>query len=347
LKLTARNWRRPQVVGAGIALAASLVLGACQSSTTGNTSTSCSGTQPTIYMIGSTTNSTFWQALESGFVQGASDFCVKGIYSAPTAHTNTDEIALISAALAAKPGGMAINYVDHSIYNSTVQALGEGVKVVLFNNNRFEPVNGDPATATTDPQVTSLAYVGQDEHQSGITLANAFLSAIPTGKSVLWYPVVPEVQVITLRGNGVYSVLDAHNIKHEFLQAPGAPGQEGLDEASDETTVCAYLKAHPEIGAVVGTSVTSPATAKCAQQLGISLPIAEFDVDLESANFLQAGQITVAVDQQPFWQGYLAVENLAYELKYKIAPVNVNTGTLLVTKSNAADVIYAIQHQKD
>src|ERR1700688_3739354 len=155
---------------------AAFALAGCGSSTTGNTSGGCSGSQQTVYMIGSVTNSTFWQAIKNGFEQGAKDFCIHGIYSAPNAHTNTDELALISAALAAHPAGMAINYVDHTVYNSTIQALDQGVNVVLFNNNRFEPVNGVASTATTDPRVLSLAYVGQNEENSGAVLASAFLS---------------------------------------------------------------------------------------------------------------------------------------------------------------------------
>lgn len=346
--------RRPAIRAAAIALLTVSLAAACSSSGGSNNSggnasdpVSCTGAKPTVYMIGSVTNSTTWQAIQNGFVQGGKDFCLHAVYSAPTAHTNTDEIALISSALAAHPACIAINYVDHTIYQSTIDALKQGVSVVLFNNNRFEPVNGDASTATTDPHVTSLAFIGQDEEKSGSVLANAFLKYIPPGKSVLWFPVVPGVEVITLRGQGVYSVLDAHGIKHEFLQAPGAPGQEGLDETQDEAVVCSYLKGHPEIGAVVATSATAPGTALCEKKAGLHIPIAEFDVDQQSADFIKQGLITVALDQQPWLQGYMAAEDLAMNLRYHLSPVNVGTGTLIVTKANVASVLAGIAAGKD
>jgi simple sugar transport system substrate-binding protein len=298
-------------------------------------------------MIGSVANSTFWEAVQNGFLQGGKDFCLDAIYSAPNAHTNTDEIGLISAALAAHPAGIAINYVDHTIYNSTIQALHQNLALVLFNQNRFEPVNGVASTATTDPQVTTLPFIGQDEETSGSILANALLKYIPAGKKALWFPVVPGVEVITLRGNGIYSVLNAHGIGHEFLEAPGAPGQEGLDETQDEAVVCSYLKGHPEIGAVFATSATAPGTALCEQKENLHIPIAEFDVDLQSADFIKSGYIKVAIDEEPFWQGYLAAETLSFKIRYKIPPFSADTGGVLVTQSNVGSVIYAINHGKD
>jgi simple sugar transport system substrate-binding protein len=353
--MTARPRRRGVSAGAAVASLAVLLLAtACSSgsaSSSGggdaNDPVSCTGAKPTVYMVGSVTNSTTWQAIENGFLQGGKDFCLHAVYSAPNSHTNTDEIGLISAALAARPAGIAINYVDHTIYQSTINALNQGTAIVLFNNNRFEAVNGDAGTATTDPRVTTLPYVGQDEEKSGSVLANAFLPDIPAGKTVLWFPVVPGVEVITLRGQGVYSVLDAHHIPHEFLQAPGAPGQEGLDETQDEAVVCSYLKGHPEVGAVIATSATAPGTALCEQRDHLHIPIAEFDIDQQSAQFIQQGLITVTLDQQPWWQGYLAAENLAMELRYHLSPVNAGTGTLLVTKANVANVLISIKDGKD
>lgn len=330
-----------------LALAACSSNGATQGGGSGNNATSCKGTEPTVYMIGSVANSTFWQSLENGFLQGGKDFCLHAVYSAPDAHTDTDEIGLISSALAAKPAGIAINYVDHTIYNSVIDAENDHLALVLFNQNRFEPVNGVASTATTNPQITSLPFIGQDEETSGGILANAFLKYIPPGKKALWFPVVPGVEVITLRGNGIYSVLNAHHIGHEFLEAPGAPGQEGLDETQDEAVVCSYLKGHPEIGAVFATSATAPGTALCEQKEGLHIPIAEFDVDMQSANFIKEGYIKVAIDEEPFWQGYLAAETLAFKIRYQIPPFSADTGGVLVTKANVNSVIYAIKHGKD
>ena len=41
--------------------------------------------------------------------------------------------------------------------------------------------------------------------------------------------------------------------------------------------------------------------------------------------------------QQAYAQGYLSVVNLYLKVKYGMTPSNVDTGTLLVTKENAAE----------
>ena len=40
----------------------------------------------------------------------------------------------------------------------------------------------------------------------------------------------------------------------------------------------------------------------------------------------------MAINQQPFLQSYFAVANMANQAKYSLSPVNVNTGTSIVTK---------------
>src|SRR5690242_12205857 len=104
--------RRRWYAGAAALAVSALLASGCSSASSGSTGggdsnnpVSCTGTKPTVYMIGSVTNSTTWQAIQNGFVQGGQDFCLHAIYSAPNSHTNTDEIGLISAALASHPAG--------------------------------------------------------------------------------------------------------------------------------------------------------------------------------------------------------------------------------------------------
>src|SRR5260370_40946731 len=60
-----------------------------------------SASLPTVYMIGSVTNNSFWAAVKAGFEQGGTDFHLRAIYEAPDVHTSPAEIALIKAAMAA------------------------------------------------------------------------------------------------------------------------------------------------------------------------------------------------------------------------------------------------------
>jgi simple sugar transport system substrate-binding protein len=145
--------------------------------------------------------------------------------------------------------------------------------------------------------------------------------------------------------------LSAHALAR-VLEPAGHPLQTlNLDNSGDEgkylTVIGPYLQAHPEVGAVIsgGTSGANP-TARYVADNRLKLPIATFDVGQTISNFIRQGMIDVAINQQPFLEGYLAVTNLALALKFGFQPVNVNTGTQLVDGSNVGRVLQLIAEGK-
>src|SRR6267143_818375 len=138
-----------------VALVGAIITGALAVGSDAKTTNSAAA-RPTVYMVGSVANNTFWAAVKRGFEQGGKDFGLHAVY-----------------------------YTDKSILKSTVGALSAGIKVTLFNNNRFEAVGGKQNTATTDPRVTSLAYVGEDSLANAKKLATAFVPFIKKKGTVL------------------------------------------------------------------------------------------------------------------------------------------------------------------
>src|SRR5262249_5134809 len=135
-------------------------------------------------------------------------------------HSSAGSIPLITSAIAAKPAGMSINYTDKSIEKPTLAALNAGIAVTLFNNNRFEAVGGNQSTATTNPKITSLAYVGEDSLANAKKLATAFLPFIPKkAGTVLIVDPVPGVEVLALRRQGIESVVQPAGYKTAYLPA--------------------------------------------------------------------------------------------------------------------------------
>src|SRR5215471_3451088 len=292
---------------------------------------------PTVYMIGSVTNNTFWAAVKNGWVQGGKDFGLRAIYEAPGVHSSAGSIPLINSAIAAKPAGMAINYTDKSIEKPTLNALDAGITVTLFNNNRFEPVNGKASTATVNPKITRLAYVGEDSYGNAQKLAKAFLPFI-TKKSgtVLIVDPVPGVEVLALRRQGIESVVKPAGYKTAYLPA-------ALDEGQNLTTIGAYLQAHPEVVAVVGLGdPTANPACSYIEKNKMSIPVAAFDVDAEAIQHIKAGCMKAATDQQPYLQGYLSAANMALIIKDHLFPVSVNTGSFIATKQNVGEIEKAV-----
>ncbi|MBV8107012.1 MAG: substrate-binding domain-containing protein [Hyphomicrobiales bacterium] len=281
--------------------------------------------KPTVYIIAPSLTDPFWITEQNGAKQAGADFGVNVVFQATAQDTgDAGMIPLIQAAIAAKPAGIAIDYVSKTMEAATTAALDAGVPVVLYNNNRFEGEN-----APADKRILGLSFVGQDESVSGEILAKAWMPSLPKQAcKVLIVNPFPTAFVLTLRGDGVKRALDAAKYPHADLVATGDQGQ-------NMSLISAALQADKSICGVVGLG--NPAANPAAQYIGengLKIPIATFDVGAEAAKRIKDGTLTMAINQQPFLQAYFAVANLANESKYSLSPVNVNTGTSIVTQKN-------------
>jgi ABC-type sugar transport system substrate-binding protein len=212
----------------------------------------------------------------------------------------------------------------------------------LYNNDRFEAQSGG---ATTDPAITTLAYVGQNEDHSGAVLGTGFLPLLPKGGgTVLIVNPYPGAFVLTLRQEGVQSVLNPAGYKTSTLIVNGDD-----PEGSIEATIGAYLRAHPHLVGVVGLGdpAGNPAAREVAS-LHLNIPVATFDIETETYQLMSThGPLKLALDQQPYLQAYYAAQDLAFELKFGFQPVSVNTGTFLVTDSNLSTLAGLVKAGKD
>ena len=279
----------------------------------------------TVYVIAPSLTDPFWITELNGANQAGTDFGVNVVFQAPAQDTgDAGMIPLLQAAIAAKPAGIAIDFTSKTMEAVTSAALDAGIPVVLYNNNRFEGEN-----APADKRVLGLSFVGQDESVSGEILAKAWLPSLPsTPCKVLIVNPFPTAFVLTLRGDGVKRALDAAGYPHDDLVATGDQGQ-------NLSLIGAALQADKAICGIVGLG--NPAANPAAQYVGdnkLSIPVATFDVGAEASKRIKDGTLTMAINQQPFLQSYFAVANLANQAKYSLTPVNVNTGTSIVTKAN-------------
>jgi simple sugar transport system substrate-binding protein len=290
--------------------------------------------EPTVYVIAPSLTDSFWITEQNGAEQAGRDFGVNVVFQATPQDTgDAGMVPLIQAAVAAKPAGIAIDYVSKTMEASTTAALNAGIPVVLYNNNRFEGDN-----APSDKRILNLAFVGQNESVSGEILAKAWMPDLPSAPcKVLIVNPFPTAFVLTLRGDGVKRALDAAHYPHADLSATG-------DEGQNLSLISAALQADKGVCGVVGLG--NPAANPAAQYVGennLKIPVATFDVGAEAAKRIKDGTLTMAINQQPFLQAYFAVANLANQAKYSLSPVDVNTGTSIVTSKNIDTIIACIR----
>jgi simple sugar transport system substrate-binding protein len=85
----------------------------------------------------------------------------------------------------------------------------------------------------------------------------------------------------------------------------------GKDMPSVESTITAKLQQDPSIDYVVALGAPFALTAvQSAKNAGSSAKIGTFDTNAALVDAIKAGDVQWAVDQQPFLQGYLAVDSL-------------------------------------
>jgi ABC-type sugar transport system substrate-binding protein len=281
--------------------------------------------KPTVYVIAPSLTDPFWITEQNGAKQAGADFGVNVVFQATAEDTgDAGMVPLIQAAIAAKSAGIAIDYVSKTMEAATSAALDAGIPVVLYNNNRFEGEN-----APADKRIRELAFVGQDESVSGEILGKAWLPSLPAKPcKVLVVNPFPTAFVLTLRGDGVKRALDAVHYPYADLVATA-------DEGQNLSLISAALQADKSICGVVGLG--NPAANPAAKYVGennLKIPVATFDVGAEAAVRIKDGALTMAINQQPFLQAYFVIANLVNQIKYSLSPVNVNTGTSIVTSKN-------------
>ena len=98
-----------------------------------------------------------------------------------------------------------------------------------------------------------------------------------------------------------------------------------------------YLLGHKNTNALIalgGTPLSEAVAATTAA--GLHIPIGGFDLSFPSIlTGLENGSISVSINQEPYAQGFDSVQEVALDLKYGVAPFNINTSdNALITKAN-------------
>ena len=116
----------------------------------------------------------------------------------------------------------------------------------------------------------------------------------------------------------------------------------GAQLNSAANAIQAALTKDPSINGVLATGIIGfNAAGGALQALGKfgTIKLGTFDVSTQDLNAVANGQALFVIDQQPFLEGYTAVQVTAMEARYGQHPFGpIFTGPSLVTKANVAQV---------
>ncbi|MCT9139571.1 sugar ABC transporter substrate-binding protein [Streptomyces violarus] len=281
-----------------VAAAAALTLAGCSSGSggkkaeeeAGNVSAGKADTpRMTIAMVThAPSGDTFWDAIRKGAEAAAAKDNVKFIYS--NDETAADQANLVQNAIDQKVDGIAVTLAKPDAMKAVVaKAEKAGIPVVGLN-----------AGMSDWKKQNLLSFFGQDEAISGQALGDKLNS---TGaKHALCVVQVQGAVNLEQRCAGVEKGFKGETDK---LYVNGA------DMPSVKSTITAKLKQDSSIDQVVTLAAPVALTAvQSVSESGSKAKIATFDLNKELIAAIKDGSIEFAVDQQPYLQGYLAVDAL-------------------------------------
>jgi len=323
---------------AALAATSLLVLAACGSDDNSSTGgTGDTGTGDTVKLTQSSNISIevvthgqasdpFWSVVKNGVNQAAKDQGVKVNYSAPDTFDMVKMSQLIDAAVAKKPAGLIVSLSDYdALKDSLKKASDAGIPIITINSG-----------SDHYKDVGAITHIGQDETIAGEG-AGAKL-AENGAKSVICVNQEVGNAGLDARCNGAKTAIEKAGGKLQVVQV------DLNDAAGAQATIKSKLQGDSSIDGVLALGPTGAGPALAAlQDLGQTgkIQLATFDLNPDVLDAIEKGDISFAIDQQQYLQGYLAVTFMSLYVK-NLNTVGgglpVLTGPGFVTKDNAAQI---------
>ncbi|MFJ8149527.1 sugar ABC transporter substrate-binding protein [Streptomyces sp. NPDC096048] len=231
---------------------------------------------------------TFWDIVRKGAEAAAAKDNIKLVYSAdPNAGNQAN---LVQNAIDQKVDGIAVTLAKPDALRSV---LGKAEKAGI-------PVVGLNSGLADWKKLGLMSFYGQDETVAGEALGKR-LNEDGAKKAVCVIHEQGNVG-LTQRCDGVKKTFEG-SIENLYVN--------GTDMPSVKSTVTAKLKQDGEIDRLVTLGAPFAMTAvQSVDETGSEAKIVTFDLNKELTGAIEKGDIEFAVDQQPYLQGYLAVDGM-------------------------------------
>ncbi|MFE5682868.1 sugar ABC transporter substrate-binding protein [Streptomyces sp. NPDC056512] len=260
---------------------------------------------------------TFWDIVQSGAKQAAVKDNINFLYS----HSDEaqQQAQLVDAAVDKKVDGLIVTLAKPDAMKAAVaRAEKAGIPVITVNSGSEE-----------SEKFGALTHIGQDETIAGRAVGEE-LNKRGRKKALC---------VLHEQGNVGHEQRCA-GAKETFKGQMQNLYVEGTNMPDVQSSIGAKLQADKSIDSVVTLGAPFAATAvKAKQDAGSKAEIDTFDLNEKVAVGLKDGTLGFAVDQQPYLQGYEAVD-LLWLYRYNADVLGggkpVLTGPQIITKDQAA-----------
>jgi simple sugar transport system substrate-binding protein len=230
----------------------------------------------------------FWDLIRKGAQAAADKDNIELRYSNDPEAPN--QANLVQSAIDSKVGGIAVTLAKPDAMAPAVKAAeAANIPVVAFNSgfDNFKAMGVQE-------------YFGQDEKLAGIA-AGERLNTDGAKKALC---VIQEQGQVALEAR-------CAGVTQGFKGETVLLNVNSKDMPSVESTITAKLQQDPSIDHVVALGAPIALTAvQSVGNAGSSAKVVTFDTNAALVDSIQKGDVQWAVDQQPFLQGYLAIDSL-------------------------------------
>jgi simple sugar transport system substrate-binding protein len=260
----------------------------------------------------------FAPQIKAGVEQAAKDLGVDAVMVGPVGAKAEDQIAELESLMEKGVDGLAISSVSTDALAPIIdKALGQGIPVVTFN--------------TDNPSSKRLAFVGQDLVNSGRIAGDLMAKAINNKGKVIITTLDAAAQWSLDREKGAREALG----KYPDIQVVQTVNT-GTEPQGIYSNIENAMLANPDVNGILSLECCSVSPAGeyvKRNNLKDQVKVVGFDLLPSTLQLIKDGYVVSTIDQDPFTQGYKAVELLVNILKGQ-AIQDVDTGARVVDASN-------------
>ncbi|MFV0410788.1 MAG: sugar ABC transporter substrate-binding protein [Paracoccus sp. (in: a-proteobacteria)] len=278
-------------------------------------------------------DNTFWQTIKRGMDDACADYQLDCQMLFTQENGNLQlHLQNLETTIAQGVDGIATVIVEDNLYDEAIQrATDQGIPVLTLNVDDTEGADGN----------ARLAFIGQDLFQAGYEVARGLLADMDKDQ--------PQHVLLGLARPGESWAEDRVGGARKYLDEAVADGwnltYDTIDSSNDLSItgqrICQYVQGNQNTTAVIGSGFWFAGAGECLRDQGIEpnqIRMGGFDLVPILLDEMEKGYVHLTVDQQPYLQGYLPIQQMYFMKEYGLSAYDVNTGKALVRPDDVETV---------
>ncbi|PZD72313.1 hypothetical protein C1752_03900 [Acaryochloris thomasi RCC1774] len=268
----------------------------------------------------------FWCVVETGIHDAAQDLGVEVTIRRPNTFDPDEVTRLIESAVNAptKPDAIGVAVIDPDKFRASLtKAVMEfDIPVIAYN----------AGSGPEQDNIPYRAYIGADERQGGYEAGKRLLAKSEAATKGACINHQPGALNLEARCQGFFEALSEAGVEAEMVKITPNP-------AESKKILQRYMDENPETNLflTLGPEAAVPFYQVIPDRKG-AFSHGTFDLSRTILNKIEQGTTLFAIDQQPYLEGYLAVQWLTWIQRHAFSPPSpiISTGPSFVDRNNVA-----------